>query len=216
MSASRPRRARRAGFTLIELLAVIAIIGILAVFLLPQIPKAIDATNVTACKRNLQEIYKALITYRTAHEKLPQRSGAQWLAELVHGDAMENSPASVRKLTCPGVELSALPGLVGKEPTEWFTDIEAVDGGYTAYAARDTKAHPLRRWPTDAKEALVADDNDPDMNHKSATCVLWGDGNASSYELSALKDEGVIGPDDNVLEVGPGSPIEALQKLTLD
>jgi hypothetical protein len=47
------------------------------VFLLPKIPEAIDAARVTACKKNLQEIYSGFVMYDTKHKDLPKEGGAQ-------------------------------------------------------------------------------------------------------------------------------------------
>ena len=209
------RAAARAGFTLIELLAVILIIGILMMFLLPKIPEAIDAAEVTACKANMGEINKGLLIYKTKFHRVPRESGARFLASLITSETWENSEASARKLTCPGVDLSAIT--VGDlPPTEWYNDLELVDGGTTTYAGRNLKEYPLRKFPGSAKEVIVADDNDPKMNHRTATVVLWADGSVSTYELATLKEDGTIDREETVLMVGPESPIEKLQKLTLD
>jgi len=35
-------------------------------------------------------------------------------------------------------------------------------------------------------------------------------------EIVTLQEDGVLGPEENYLEVGPGSPVEDLQALSLD
>ena len=62
---------------------------------------------------------------------------------------------------------------------------------------------------------MVADDNDTEMNHRTATNVLYGDGFVKTFELAILEEEGVIGPDESLV-VGPGSQIVDLRKLSLD
>jgi type II secretory pathway pseudopilin PulG len=208
-------RLARAGFTLIGLLAVILIIGILMTFLLPRIPEAIDQTRVTACKKNMQEIYGAMTLYQTKFNRVPKESGARFLAVLISSGTLENTKGAVQKLTCPGVDIGALT-IGDLEPDQWFSDLELVDGSYTAYAGRDTEEYPLRKWPAAGTEVLVADDNDPEMNHRTATVVLYGDGSVDTYELSDLRDKGVLSPDEDLLIVGPESPVEALRKLSLD
>jgi len=209
------QKACRKGFTLIELLAVILIIGILMTFLLPRIPEAIDAARVTACKKNMQEIWNGLMIYHGKYNRVPTESGARFLGVLISRGALENSEDAVRRLTCPGVDLGSLT--IGElEPEEWFADLELVDGTYTSYAARNTKDFPLRKFPGSGKEALVADDNDPEMNHITTTVVLYLDGHVGTFELELEREKGTVGPEEDVLLVGPESPIEVLQKLSLD
>jgi prepilin-type N-terminal cleavage/methylation domain-containing protein len=209
------RSSSRRGFTLIELLAVILIIGILMTFLLPQIPAAIDNARVLACRKNMEEIYKGLMSYDSKYDDLPQEEGVRFFASLISRGVWENTEASGKKLTCPGVKVSSL-ALRDIAPEDWFTDLETVTGEYSSYAGRDTKNHPLRKFPGSGKEPLVADDNDPEMNHDTTTCVLFADGNVGTFELFEEREKGTIAEDEEVLIVGPDSPIEVLQKLSID
>ena len=205
---------RRRGFTLIELMAVMLIISILMVYLVPKIPEWIDRAEVTACKKNLQEIYTGLNLYQMKHERIPSDPGARFFAILVAKDVWENTPASAKKLTCPGVDVGALPGIADKEPTEWFIDLELVDGDCTAYAGRDTKEYPLRKLQI-GKEPLVCDDNDGGKNHRTTTNVLYGDGSVGSFELADEREKGNILPEEEIVVVGPESKNEVLRKFSL-
>ncbi|GEM_PF-792534 len=208
---------RRAGFTLIELLAVILIIGILATFLIPKIPFIQERAYITACRANLGEIGKGLLAYQTQFDGMPKEGGAKFFCVLIKRDMIwENTPKSARGLTCPGVDYNSLPGLQGLEEEEWFADYDAVDGTYTSYAGRNVKEYGFRRKVLSGKEVLVADDNDPENNHKSSTLALMGDWNVREWNMATLKDQKMIDVEETVLLVGPESPVDELQKLSLD
>ena len=67
-----------------------------------------------------------------------------------------------------------------------------------------------------SQDLLVADDNDPEMNHPTTTNCLWGDGAVRAFELVELQEDGTISPEEEILLVGPDSPVEDLRKLSLD
>ena len=101
-------------------------------------------------------------------------------------------------------------------PADWYSHLDQVDGSYSAYAGRNMKDHPMRKFPGGPKDALVGDDNDPDMNHRTTTVVLFADGNVATFELSELMKAGTLQEDQKVLMVGPESPVDELRNLSLD
>jgi prepilin-type N-terminal cleavage/methylation domain-containing protein/prepilin-type processing-associated H-X9-DG protein len=208
-------RAVRRGFTLIELLAVILIISILVATLTPMVNDAIRAARVRGCASNLMEIHKALQLYYMQYKTMPTQSGVDFFASVISRKAIENTKANAEKLTCPAVDKSAL-ALRDLPWEEWWSDLDRVDGSYSAYAGRDLKNHPLRQWPPSGNEPLIADDNDPENNHGTTTNVLYGDGNVHTFEIVELQEQGKVSKDEDRLVVGPESPVEDLTKLTLD
>lgn len=211
----RFQRSPRAGFTLIELMASMLIIGILMVFLVPQIPAYLERSKITASRANLQEIYRGLTEYQAKYNSLPnEHSGVRFFACLIYKKVWENTVATNRKLTCPGVDEGALPGIAGRPPTEWFVDEASIDGTFSAYAGRNTQEFALRK--PSGKDAWVATDNDPEMNFSTTTLVLMGDGSVNTYEIATLIEQGMLAPEEEYLAVGPDSPVEELRKLSLD
>ena len=213
-----PRRELRSGFTLIELLAVILIISILAAALSPMVLSAVGASEVSACQTNQGKIHQAFvqheIKYRdTKFGAYPTASGVAFFSQLYQREAITPSKANAEMMTCPGVNKSAL-AIGSMDWEEWWTDTELVTGDYSAYAGRDTKNFPLRKMA--ANEPLLGDDNDGSMNHGTTTNVLFGDGDVRKYELKVLQEDGVLTQEEDVLLIGPDSPIEELRKLSLD
>lgn len=211
----RPLATLRAGFTLIELLAVMLIIGILARFLLPNIMTAFQQSRVTACRANMQEIHKGLTVYQTKYDRMPSYDGAQFFCCLISDKVWENTEQNAKRLTCPEVQYNALLNLVDREPEEWYSEIDEVDGNSSAYAGR-SRDFPFRQRTISGKEVLVADDNDGGMNHATTTLALMGDGVVREYEIVELQNKDLVDEEEDYLEVGPGSPLEELQKLSLD
>ncbi len=213
-----PKIAGIAGFTLIELLTVIAILSILMVILVPRVIEAQDAAKVTACQKNLQEIYSGLTLLDSrpgGDTKITDEAGVRYFLKIWKYEQWERVENSARKLICPGVKPSTLAGLKGREYEQWFDDWDALDGSYSSYAGRDIKNYPLRNWKT-GTEPLVADDNDGGMNHRLVTNVLMGDGSVKQFDLVFLKQDGVVEKEATFLPVGSDSPVEILRKFSLD
>jgi|RhiMethySRZTD1v2_1073278.scaffolds.fasta_scaffold412514_2 prepilin-type N-terminal cleavage/methylation domain-containing protein len=229
-------RLVRAGFTLIELLAVILILGILMTFLIPRVTEAVDAARVTSCRKNMSSIYEGLVQYQIHNktkDSIPTQSGVKFFAALIADGVWENTEAAGKKLTCPGVSIGQLKLGEIDDSQEWFMHLDAIDGDYSAYAGRDqnsagpgkggkTKGDQCGRigqLPASGKQILIADDNcskPGEANHRNSTVVLYADGTTGTYETMELHKSGSLPQDDNILPVGPDSPIEALRCLSLD
>jgi len=230
------RRAASAGFTLIELLAVILILGILMTFLIPRVTEAVDAARVTSCRKNMSEIYQGLIQYQIHNktkDSIPTHSGVKFFAALIADGVWENTEQAGKKLTCPGVSIGQLRLGEIDNAQEWYMHLDSVDGDYSAYAGRDQNATStakggkgkgdacgrIGQLPGSGKQILIADDNcskPGEGNHKSSTVVLYADGTTGTFELMELRKAGTLTQDEEVLSVGPDSPIEALRCLSVD
>ena len=211
---SRIARGARRGFTLVELLAVMLILSILVVALTPMVTDAIENSKVTACEANLRNIHQMFLMYDRQYRQAPKGSGVDFFASLISRKAVENTKSNAARLTCPSIDVGALA--IGDLPwEEWWVDLDLVDGSYSAYAGRDLREYPLRKFLSSGAEPLVCDDNDGGMNHNTATNCLYADGSVRRYELVELQDEGLLGKEEVLLIVGPGSPVEDLRKFDL-
>lgn len=208
----------RAGFTLIELLAAMLILGILMAFLLPQIPAAIDRARVTACKANLGKIGQGLLAYRAKYNRYPKQGGVAFFAALISDEVWDATQQDSKKLTCPGVEDNVLVPFNEDIPrADWYVDKNRLGPQWSTYAGRDIKGYPIRSSTQKniGREALVGDDNDGGANHRTSTCVLYGDYSVNAIEIVEERDAGNATPEDDWVVVGADAWREDLQKLSI-
>lgn len=212
----------RAGFTLIELLAVITIIAILGTALVVQVPKYIDKAKVTACRANMQDLYRNFTLYKDRFKDWPNESGVKFFLKLWKVDPNSHDDTFAKRMTCPGIVQRQLPGLADRKPREWFPeeDWNSIDSTWTAYAGRDLAKYPnLDKNP--GTQALVADDNeladvegdDAQPNHSYTTLVLMADGSVAEYDAEKLVEEGTL-QRGKYLIPGPECPVKELQTLS--
>ena len=168
--------------------------------------------DLEQCRENLREIYRGLVELKTKTGHAPTGSGPAFLAELVTSGVFENTRKSVDRLTCPGPD--AEPMAAGTD----FKNPATLGPKSSAYAARDTAAHPLAKFPSGGAEieAIVACDDAHGMNHPGALNVLFSDGTVHTYELERLIRDGTLPAGTTTIAVGPASPLPELQKLAGD
>jgi hypothetical protein len=166
----------------------------------------------------MNEIGKGLLLYSDKYKSIPNESGVRFFAALIYKGAWDNNETSAKKLTCPGVQDASLAIGAIDDPKQWYANKEVLDGTYSAYAGRDMKLHPIKKFPGGGQNVLVADDNDGgEGNHRTATVCLYDDLSVRVIELHTLYEKGVLNKDsDKYVKVGPESPVEDLQKLSLD
>ena len=215
-------RGAAAGFTLLELLAVLVIIGVLAGALYPTIKSSISTGTTAACEQNLKRIGEGLAQYNTKYESWPNKSGVPFFGALIGRGVWESTPANAKRLTCPSIRWKNMAPSqeFGMALEDWFRpdNFDQVGPDHSTYAGPDLSRTKLRKFPASGKVALMADDNDGEGNHDTATNVLMGDFSVQRLELFDFKDSGDLAADESVtfVPVGPDSPIELLQGLTID
>jgi len=222
-SPSRRRAAsrQRAGFTLLELLAVFVIIGVLGAALYPTIKSSIAGGKVAACEQNLKRIGEGLTAYNVKYQDKgwPTESGVKFFASLITDGVWEPTAGNSKRLTCPAIAAKQLPPYFEYELEleDWFLreNKELINGDFSTYAGPDRSRTRLRKFPASGKTVLMADDNDGEANHDTATIALMGNLSTFRFELITEQDKGTVPVDATYIRVGPDSPVEALQNLTL-
>lgn len=218
-------RGAAAGFTLLELLAVILIIGVLGAALYPTIASSISGGKTAACEQNLKRIGEGLAQYNIKYESWPRKSGVPFFGSLIGRGVWESTPANAKRLTCPAIGWkNMMPSQeFGLDLEDWFRpdNFDQVGPDHSTYAGPDLSRTKLRKFPASGNVAIIADDNYGDGfegNHDTATNVLMGDLSVRRLEVFELKDSGDLPSDESVtfIPVGPDSPIELLQGLTID
>lgn len=173
----------------------------------------VDMTSdVSACAANLREIYAGLLRYAAREKHAPQESGVRFLGALLASGALEDTRANRACLTCPG------PGAEAVANDVEFARLDALTGTDSAYAARDSAAFPLAKFPSGGAELepLVACDNARGLNHDGCMNVLYSDGSVVTFSLAQEIERGRLPSGATTIPVGKDSPIPDLQKLAAE
>jgi hypothetical protein len=145
-------------------------------------------SDVHVCKENLRAIYAGLREFRNEKGAAPTQPGRAFFEELITSGLWEDTPANRGRLTCPG------------------------SGGY---AGRDTREHPLAKFPSGGADiqTLIACDNASGLNHEGAMNMLQSDGTVITYQLEELIERLTLPAGTLNIPVGPDSPLESLRVL---
>lgn len=209
------KKIASAGFTLIELLVVIAIISVLAVALLPAILEGQLAGDIAADQANLRWHYQSLhTTYKNRKHTPPKDGGHKFVLSPWVFEACERTQENRDRYFTPSLMTldPRYAELKEEDPRKIWQDFDGLTSEDTHYAGR-LQRHYNSMWS--GNEALMADDNEmgPAFSDGSIN-VLMGSG--AVRQLIKTKELKEHWQDDNpnfVLEVGPDSPVEMLQRL---
>lgn len=170
------------------------------------------SSDVNECCANLRQIYTGLVLYGLREKHAPTEAGVRFLGVLIASDVLEDTPTNRAFLTCPGADAEAVPEDVD------YRNLAALTGVAPAYAARDTRAFPLAKFPSGGAELepLVACDNARGLNHDGCMNVLYSDGSVVTLFLKEEIERGHLPAGATTIPVGRDSPIPELRKLTLD
>ncbi len=206
---------RRAGFSLVEILVVIAIIGLLGAIGTQVVLSAQEAGRVTKCQSNLGELAKTMSIYVETRNKgrWPKEAGIRFLLALHRDDQIRGKNSDL--FLCPGTDDE---NDIGTGPGSAYEDFENIDSATISYAGRDNINHRIR---SSALESMViaADDNEFGPNHRTATNYAYADGSVFAFDAQIdggdLLEEYPEYAEDGI-PVGPDSPVELFQPLSID
>ncbi len=211
-SVSHSRRS--AGFTLIEILVVLTIIAAIIGIAVPIYTSVQNTKNVVVCKSNLKSIGGAMELYYHRFKRYPgTRSGIQFLLAPLKKKVVDFTEDTIRNMyICPGDDV-AMQGAGEQGVVEAYGDLDNLDPMVISYAGRNTKEFFLRRKNA-GMEVIACDAGGPDGNimiHRDKINILYLDQHVSDIDVTELPEG-----DEANFEVGPNSPLEALQKLNKD
>lgn len=212
----QPRLPDR-GFTLIEIMVVITLIVLLTTFGVSQMKNAMEKGRVTKCQDNLRQIGTSLRLYKDTRNKgrWPKEGGIRFLLTLHRHKEITGRSSDV--FLCPGTPNVFNDGGPSGEPGSSYDDWSQIDSGSISYAGRD-------RFPissaNEGNEALAADDNEYEANHRTVTNILYADGAVVPFDLfidgADILEQYPEYEDPAVgLPVGPESPHPPLQDLSV-
>lgn len=144
--------------------------------------------DARVCAERLRAIHAGLLAYKQREGRLPGGSGPAWLEGLITDGVWPDEPEARLRLSCPATT----------EP----------------YAARDTLAFPLAKFPSGGPEREPLASCGAGRGHDGRWNVLHSDGSVVTLVLAHEIERGTLPAGTTTLSVGPGSPVPDLRKLS--
>lgn len=147
------------------------------------------SAGTNACMERLREVYAGIALFHERTGRAPAAGDGDFLQALIASGAWADTPENRARLRCPGTD--------------------------TPYAARDTAAFPLARFPSGGAELepLAACDGGDHLPHAEGVNVLYSDGSVRTLLLEREIELGHLAPGSTRIPVGPDSPVPDLRKL---
>ncbi|MHC4942955.1 MAG: type II secretion system protein [Planctomycetota bacterium] len=215
------RRGR--GFSLVEILVVITIMALLVTIVASSASNILDEARVTNCKKNLTEIANNMMLLKKSRRERgkkawPKARGIRFLLELTRHSELQGGKHSLvsgkktKIFICPGTD-DISTTYEDSTPGSAYFDLDNLDSMTISYAGRNQIDFPLEKDPAGDDAILAADDNEGRANHKFKTNYVTADSVVDNVDISDFLDEF---PELEYLPVGPDSPYEPFQKLSVD
>ena len=209
-------KLRQAGFTLIELMVVVTIIALLAVAILPELVKSQERANQTVDQLNLRWHFQNLVNYKGRYKTSPRGGGHRFVIDPWIRNVVEHTPQNMERYFSPQamgdderyLELKAMSA------EDYWKNADDLTTEDTTWAA---VAKEYKRNVMTGKRIVMATDNEGgNIYPDGSVVVLYGDGTPKT--LFRDPDFIAVGysadvDEDEVIEVGPNSRHEQLQKL---
>ncbi len=214
---SIPRRALRAGFTLLEMMVVIIIIGILSTYLVVNVPEWMDKANLSACEINMNNAYRYMVSWQADHKgQWPRDSGQKFWLRLWKDGQFEHTESHAKMFFCPSAtyEEHVLPEEYDMDVMEYLGLWDELPEGAISYAGYDSHGDRDLRSQLKRSPGATAIMSDAHWQHRTALVYMTGDGVRHRLLKSELMDEYGIDVDVEDFYPGDGCEVEELQSVS--